>query len=121
LGTEGLNIEAEDSLMERVIFLVTVLALSVAASHVHAQGNSQAGLAVARQVCSECHAIQKGQVRSPNSRSPTFVELANAPGMTATALMVALTTPHAGMPMFILTAEQRESVIAYILSLKEGK
>jgi mono/diheme cytochrome c family protein len=106
--------------MERVICLATVLALSVAASHVHAQGNPQQGLALAQQVCSECHAIQRGQVRSPNSRSPTFVELATAPGMTATALLVALTTPHAGMPMFILTTEQRENVIAYILSLKAG-
>jgi mono/diheme cytochrome c family protein len=41
--------------------------------------------------------------------------------MTAAALLVALTTPHAGMPMFILTTEQREDVIAYILSLREGK
>jgi mono/diheme cytochrome c family protein len=106
--------------MERVIRWVTVLALSVVASHVHAQGSPQRGLAEAQQVCSECHAVQRGQVRSPNSKSPTFVELATAPGMTATALLVALTTPHAGMPMFILTTEQRENVIAYILSLKAG-
>jgi mono/diheme cytochrome c family protein len=38
--------------------------------------------------------------------------------MTVAALTVALTTPHAGMPMFMLTAEQREDVIAYILSLR---
>ena len=106
--------------MERLICLLTVLALSVAANPIHAQGSPQAGLAEAQQVCSECHAIQRGQVRSPNSKSPTFVELATTPGMTATALLVALTTPHAGMPMFILTTEQREDVIAYILSLKEG-
>ncbi len=106
--------------MKHAIGLVTVLALSVAAGEVRAQGAGDLaeGLAMARQVCSECHAIQKGQVRSPNSRSPTFVELANAPGMTATALLVALTTPHAGMPMFILTPEQRAGIIAYILSLK---
>ena len=104
--------------MERLICLMTALALSAAASQVHAQGTPQQGLAEARQVCSDCHAIQKGLVRSPNSRSPTFVELANTPGMTATALLVALTTPHAGMPMFILTSEQRENIIAYILSLK---
>jgi mono/diheme cytochrome c family protein len=108
--------------MERVICLVTILALSIAASHVRAQGvgNRQEGLALAQQVCSECHTILRGQIRSPNTRSPTFVELATAPGMTAAALFVALTTPHAGMPMFILTTEQRENVIAYILSLKEG-
>ena len=106
--------------MERLACLMTVLALSIAASHVHAQGigKPQEGLALAKQVCSECHSVLRGQVRSPNSMSPTFVELATAPGMTTTALLVALTTPHAGMPMFILTTEQRENIIAYILSLK---
>ena len=106
--------------MERVICLVTFLALSVAVSPVHAQGfgDPQGGLELAQQVCSECHAILKGQVRSPNSRSPTFLELATTPGMTIAALTVALTTPHAGMPMFKLTTEQREDVIAYILSLR---
>jgi mono/diheme cytochrome c family protein len=107
--------------MKRVICLVTFVVLLAATSNVQAQGigDPERGLAVAREVCSECHAIRRGQVRSPNSRSPTFVELAATPGMTATALFVALTTPHAGMPMFMLTAEQRGNIIAYILSLKE--
>jgi mono/diheme cytochrome c family protein len=106
--------------MKRVIFFVTFFALSVAGSLAHAQGagDPQGGLPLAQRVCSECHAIRKGEVRSPNSRSPTFTELATTPGMTSIALMVALTTPHAGMPMFMLTAEQREDVIAYILSLR---
>jgi hypothetical protein len=38
--------------------------------------------------------------------------------MTGTALFVALTTPHAAMPMFLLSPAQRDSIIAYILSLK---
>jgi mono/diheme cytochrome c family protein len=106
--------------MERLIFFVSFFALSVACSLAHAQGagDPQGGLALAQRVCSECHAIRKGEVRSPNSRSPTFSELAAAPGMTSIALMVALTTPHAGMPMFMLTAEQREDIIAYILGLR---
>ena len=109
--------------MHRVKFSMTFLALSVAASGVQAQGvgDPEQGLAMAREVCSECHAIQGGQARSPNARSPTFVQLATAPGMAAAALSVALTTPHAGMPMFVLTADQRANIIAYILSLKEGK
>ena len=37
--------------------------------------------------------------------------------MTNAALLVALTTPHAGMPMFTFTKEQRDDIIAYILSL----
>jgi len=106
--------------MERVIYFVTFLALSVAASPVHAQGSPQTGLVLAQEVCSECHAIRRGQVPLLNSKAPTFGELAATPGMTTTALLVALTTPHAGMPMFIFTAEQRENVIAYILSQKVG-
>jgi len=109
--------------MERVARLVTIFALSVATNHVHAQeaGNSQDGLELAQQVCSECHAIRREQIRSPNPQSPTFVEIATTPGMTAVAVLVALTTPHAGMPMFILTTNQRENIAAYILSLKERR
>ena len=47
-----------------------------------------------------------------------ILRLATAPGITTAGLSVALTTPHAGMPMFRFTAEQREDVIAYILSLR---
>ena len=96
-----------------------ILALTLLAStgDVYAQSPAR-GLAIASEVCTECHAIRKGQPRSPNARSPTFPQIAAVPGMTEAALTVALTTPHAGMPMFILTPEQRSDVIAYILSLK---
>jgi mono/diheme cytochrome c family protein len=106
--------------MKRVICLMTSLAISVPVSTVNAQeiGDTQNGLALSQQVCSDCHAIRRGQARSPNTQSPTFSELATTPGMTVGALTVALTTPHAGMPMFMLTADQRQDVIAYILGLR---
>lgn len=101
--------------------LILVLA-ALATTPVRAQptGDPQNGQALARQVCSECHATQREQFQSPNLRAPTFVELATTPGMTATALTVALTTPHAGMPMFRLTSEQRADIIAYILGLRQA-
>jgi hypothetical protein len=37
----------------------------------------------ATNVCGECHAIARSQFRSPNGRVPTFVELANTPGMSS--------------------------------------
>jgi mono/diheme cytochrome c family protein len=106
--------------MKRVVCLMTFLAFLVSVSQAQTQeiGDPQNGLGLAQQVCSECHAIRRGQVRSPNSQAPTFLELADAPGMTVGALTVALTTPHAGMPMFLLTADERRNVIAYILSLR---
>ena len=83
-------------------------------------GDPRYGLSLARQVCFECHAIQPQQLMSPNPRAPTFPQLAATPGMTSAALTVALTTPHVGMPMFRLSSEQREDIIAYILSLRGG-
>ena|SRR5579872_6984114 len=96
------------------------LALSSATPSLHAQtiDDAKVGFTVAQQVCSECHATQRGQDLSPNERAPTFEELATTPGMTEAALTVALTTPHAGMPMFRLTSEERQGVIVYILSLR---
>jgi mono/diheme cytochrome c family protein len=97
-----------------------VILLVAMAQPLRAEGDAERGLAVARQVCSACHAIQAHQLQSPNERAPTFLALATTPGMTATALTVALTTPHAGMPMFRLTAEQQDGIIAYIGSLKKS-
>ena len=105
--------------MEHAICPVTSLAFLAAISHVQAQeiGDRQKGLALARSVCSECHAIGREQDSSPNA--PTFAELANTPGMTTTALYAALTTKHANMPNLILGAERIRDVSAYIVSLKE--
>ena len=99
--------------------VVSVGVLLAATSVAQAQ-DLQHGLSLARQVCAECHAIQPQQLKSPNPKSPTFPDIAATPGMTNTALSVALTTPHAGMPMFRLTTDQRADIIAYILSLKQA-
>ena len=108
----------EDMLMRCLACLVVLLMISAATGEAQQFGDAQKGAAWARDVCSECHAIRTAQGRSPNPRSPSFVELANTPGMTPAALTVALTTPHAGMPMFMLSSDQRQDIIAYILSLK---
>ena len=108
--------------MKLVAVSVVALSAAMVVRPLHAEegGTGQRGLTLARQVCSECHAVQAQQLQSPNARAPTFLALATTPGMTSTALTVALTTPHAGMPMFRLSADQRQSVIDYILSLKQG-
>src|SRR4051812_22848105 len=57
-------------------------------------GDAVQGLTLARQVCAECHAVDKQQVRSPNPASPRFEGIANVPGMTSIALTAALLTSH---------------------------
>jgi mono/diheme cytochrome c family protein len=97
--------------------IALTLAAAIGDAKAQSVGDPKEGLAMAQQVCAECHATVAGQDRSPNAQAPTFVNLAATPGMTRTALLVALTTPHAGMPMFMLTDKQRDDIIAYILSL----
>lgn len=108
--------------MKHPASLATLMAMAAIVAPLKAQdtGDPRQGLSLARQVCSECHAIQPQQLLSPNPRAPTFPQLAATPGMTTAALTVALTTPHVGMPMFRLSSEQREDIIAYILSLRGG-
>ncbi len=101
----------------RLAFILA-FATTIELCHAQAVGDPEEGLTLAQQVCSQCHATTAGLVQSPNSRAPSFPALAITPGMTRTALLVALTTPHVGMPMFTFTGEQRDDLIAYILSLK---
>jgi mono/diheme cytochrome c family protein len=76
------------------------------------------GREIARTICAACHVVAKGQLISPNSEAPPFPMLAATPGMTTIALTAALLTSHRQMPNIILQPDEREDVIAYILSLK---
>jgi len=104
--------------MERIARLMIPVSLLGATSQAAEVGDPAKGVAIANDVCSRCHAIRKGQLPSPNLMAPTFVQIAGTPGMTAIALNATLTTPHAEMPMFMLSSEQREDIIAYIFSLR---
>ena len=98
-----------------------VIGMAIAVQQVQAQelGDRQKGRTLARQVCAACHAVQPRDVRSPNPRAPSFATIASTPGMTAIALNVFLRTSHGTMPNIILTADQTNGIIAYILSLKK--
>ncbi len=84
-------------------------------------GSAEQGLRLAREACAACHLIVKETGRSKNSDAPTFAVIANTPGMTSAALRVALQTSHRAMPNFVIKDDDADSVIAYILTLKESK
>src|SRR5271166_2188046 len=52
---------------------------------------------------------------------PAFRDVANTPGMTATALRVFLTSSHPKMPNLILKPEEIADVTAYILNLRDHR
>ena len=93
----------------------TALLLAPAQSWAQDNGNVTRGLALAQQVCAECHAVDKLQARSPNNAAPRFETIAKVAGMTSIALNAALQTSHRSMPNLILEEDQRRTVIAYIL------
>ena len=100
--------------------LVVLVALCAAPAGANAQetGDAKEGLAMAREVCSACHGVERGDAFSPNPLAPTFDLIAGTPGMTETALSVALQTSHKSMPNLILKPDEIDDISAYILSLK---
>lgn len=82
-------------------------------------GDPSAGRSLAEDVCASCHAVDAEA--TPDAEVPSFQSIADTPGMTSRALTVWLTTfhPERTMPAINLTQDEREDVIAYILSLAE--
>jgi len=78
------------------------------------------GLILAQQICAQCHAVAAGSPSSPNAAAPRFEDIANIPGMTATAISATLHTSHRTMPNVMLDSDQISNIVAYLLSLKRA-
>lgn len=72
----------------------------------------------AEKVCSACHGVLAQDQTSPKVEAPTFSEIAAKPFWTRTSLMVWFQTPHETMPSLVLKPEDKENIVAYILSLR---
>ncbi|MFM9848842.1 MAG: c-type cytochrome [Hyphomicrobiaceae bacterium] len=103
----------------QVVPRMLVLLFVLASTNARAQepGNIQAGRRIAEVHCTQCHALGSGA--SPHLEAPSFVALANTPGMTGRALAVALQTSHETMPNFVLEREDRDNIVAYIMNLRQ--
>jgi mono/diheme cytochrome c family protein len=105
--------------MARLVGLAIPAAVCAAAAGAHAVelGSIAEGQDLARAACARCHAVERDDAFSPAFPAPPFRDVAETPGMTATALSVALRTPHRDMPDFILKPDEIDNLTAYILSL----
>jgi mono/diheme cytochrome c family protein len=81
-------------------------------------GDPAAGMAYAQANCASCHGINRDSKSSPVPEATTFRVFANTPGVNRTAMIVFLRTPHPTMPNLVVTGDDADDVIAYILSLK---
>ena len=105
----------------QTLFAVIALVLSAAPAAAAQVGTAERGLKVARVQCAACHLIGKEKGRSTNEMAPTFAKIANTPGMTAAALRIALNSSHRSMPNLIVKDGDADSIIAYILSLRDSQ
>jgi mono/diheme cytochrome c family protein len=78
----------------------------------------RAGRVLAKGWCAHCHVVSADQRVAPAAGVPTFIAVANDPATTEISLRVFLATPHTRMPNFILTRQETDKIIAYILSLR---
>jgi mono/diheme cytochrome c family protein len=103
----------------RFLFLITPTVVLLGTNQASPQpiGDVANGRAVAIQECGECHAVLPNAT-SPNANAPSFVRVANTPGMTSIALNAFFQTAHRTMPQISLPAAETRDLIAYILSLK---
>ncbi len=81
-------------------------------------GDPAAGLDYARAICADCHDVEREWDELAAFYGPPFVDIAALPSTTAMSLRVFLRTPHENMPNLVLTDQELDDVIAYILSLK---
>jgi mono/diheme cytochrome c family protein len=77
------------------------------------------GEALARQWCTDCHVIDRGNRERLYDEVPTFSEVAGLPSTTEVSLRAFLQTPHRRMPNFRLAPPEIDELVAYILDLKE--
>jgi cytochrome c2 len=82
-------------------------------------GNVQAGEHYAQTQCASCHSIVPDGNTSPVAAATPFQAVADTGGMTRTALIVFLNSPHPTMPNLVVAGDDADNIIAYIMSLKK--
>ena len=90
-----------------------LLMSSSVAVHGEQAGDPDAGRQLAEASCLSCH----GSVAAPR-QAPSFATIAAMPSTNARSLGVFLRTSHPAMPNLVLSASERDNVIAYILTLR---
>ena len=83
------------------------------------EGDPVAGRALAVKVCGKCHSVSAEQRTTRFDEAPGFDEIADKPQTTEISLRAFLQSSHPTMPNILLAEQERDDVIAYILSLRQ--
>jgi mono/diheme cytochrome c family protein len=80
--------------------------------------DARVGGTLAEHWCMGCHVVERVPPISAPGGAPSFVAIAAKPGTTASSLALYLSSAHTRMPDFSLSGSERDSLVAYILSLR---
>ena len=110
-----------------VLWAVWVALSGCQSDHERLAEASATGKATDKLWCSECHRVspdqpsgaRAGHTLPPPVIAPSFMAVANRPGIDADQLREFVSTLHLPMPTFRLSPAEQEDVITYILTLRE--
>ena len=74
------------------------------------------GRKVAQDQCAKCHDVGVG-APALGREGPSFVDIARMPSTTELSLKVFLRSSHRNMPNLMLTDDEADALVAYILEL----
>jgi len=96
--------------------LVIIRLHSASGASTVAEGGAE-GHRLAEAWCKACHLIDIKTAGTAHT-APDFAAIANQPTTTELSLKVFFATNHHSMPNLILSADQADALVRYILSLK---
>jgi len=76
------------------------------------------GATLAEHWCMGCHVVERAPKSASANGIPSFSAIAAKPTTTAEHLGLYLSTGHTHMPDFSLSNQERQALVAYILSLR---
>jgi mono/diheme cytochrome c family protein len=83
-------------------------------------GDVETGHQLARQWCAGCHLIGPDEKTSSTDTAPPFAEIAKDQAETEERLKGWLSQSHPAMPDLMLSREQNDDLVSYLLSLRGG-
>ena len=120
-GVQAVAMVAIDDRLRRVKqmrrTIAMVLALALLAFPAAAQDDLSVGGRLAVRWCMACHVVEPNQSTATDN-APSFRAIAVRPSTTADSLDRYLSVEHTLMPDFLLSFQERNALVAYILSLR---
>ncbi|WP_448190970.1 c-type cytochrome [Azospirillum sp. sgz301742] len=108
--------------MRRILLVMGLLVTGAGAlAATDGPGSPTSGRRLAVEMCGGCHVVAPNQERGNSaSQAPNLMQRVRDPAITELALRSYLQTSHPVMPNIMLSQDQTDDIIAYLLTFKKG-